>query len=311
MISLAQILLPTTKKWRKHVLWWRCSNLFSVFSDLWSGTFPDLFLEDSTFFNEVSSSRKGLPWSTGGAAAESHSRSCNNEMSKIKRVITAWCHENIFTPHESYFWVISDKLTCLMVSQILHHMNLKNHLIHLLFCTTAYHTIQQQKPATLQKNFCTKTKSCQPFFFAVFLRLQVQPVEEYSNDDAILQFLRRNLGDGFATKKPMPKENMNSNKSSPTQNGGDGFRWCFSSHKIPIYQQKITNTKQTHPSWDSFGGVHPNKTLPTRLMEVENEALQNGEAYRNEIPPTKKFGGSITDRISSPHLLQMPPPQLP
>ena len=109
-------------------------------------------------------------------------------------------------------------------------------------------------------------------------------------------------------------EKVNSNKSSPTKNGGVFFRWWFSSHKIPIYQQKITNTKQTHPSeeilWEGF--IQTKHSLPDSWKwRMRPCKMGKREAYRNEIPPTKKFGGSITDRISSPHLLQMPPPQLP
>lgn len=156
-------------------------------------------------------------------------------------------------------------------------------------CISHHPTTKTSHPP---KEFLHQNKIMSTFFFAVFLRLQVQPVAEYSNDDAILQFLRRNLGDGFATKKPMPKENMNSNKSSPTKNGGVFFRWWFSSHKIPIYQQKNHQRKTNTSKWrDSFGGVHPNKTLPTRLMEVENGALQNGEtgSIQKRNSPNKKL----------------------
>ena len=215
------------------------------------------------------------------------------EMSKIKRVITALCHETIFTPHESYFWFISDRLMYLFdgVPNSTSHESKKpsNSSSFLYNCISHHPTTKTSHPP---KEFLHQNKIMSTFFFAVFLRLQVQPVEEYSNDDAILQFLRRNLGDGFATKKPMPKENMNSNKSSPTKNGGVFFRWWFSSHKIPIYQQKITNAKQTHPSEEILleEFIQTKHSLPDS-WKWRMGPCKTGkrEAYRNEIPPTKNW----------------------
>lgn len=164
-----------------------------------------------------------------------------------------------------------------------------------------HHTIQQQKAATLQKKFCTNTKSCQPFLVGRFFA---------SSGSACWGVLKRWCHSPVSTQKPgrwiSPSTRCAWKNWTPRIYSMKMVVVVLDGDFHPIKSQsinkKITNTKQTHHSWDSFGGVHPNKTLPTRLMEVENGALQNGEtgSIQKRNSPNKKIGGS-----TSPHLLEM------
>ena len=131
------------------------------------------------------------------------------------------------------------------------YMNPKHHLTHdffpsILSINCILPSNNKNQPPSKRKFAPTKSH-VNLFLLPVFWpRLRVQPVEEYSNDDAILQFPRRNLGDAFATRLDV--------------NGKWELQEIFSKQMVVVvldgdfhpikYQsvKNITSTKQTHPS---------------------------------------------------------------